>query len=299
MKVKAVVVNYNTGPRLLQCVQALRGESQLDAIWVVDNASMDGSLDAIVALQAEEPRLQVVRNPKNIGFGAANNVALCRDSEADWLLVNPDCMVSPGVVNAFWQCRSVQPDAGLLGGLVLNPDGTEQRGCRRDLPGIRTAALRTLGIFHILGLRRWNNFDLDGSPVPTVPTPVGAISGALMYFNAAALKTIGNFDEGYFLHCEDLDICKRMALGGWRVLFVPDARAVHYRGTSSRRAPLRVIWHKHRSMWRYFDKFLRRTSPAWLVMMVWIGIWSRFLLLLPETWLASIAARRRFPSHAR
>ena len=298
MKVKAVVVNYNTGPRLLQCVQALRGEPQLEAIWVVDNASVDGSLDAIVALQSDEPRLQVVRNPNNIGFGAANNAALRRDPEADWLLVNPDCMVSPGVVNAFWQCRSAQPDAGLLGGLVLNPDGTEQRGCRRDLPSISTAVLRTLGTFPILERRRWNNFDLHGSALPTLPTPVGAISGALMYFNAAALKTVGNFDEGYFLHCEDLDICKRMALGGWQVLFVPDARAVHYQGTSSRRTPLRVNWHKHRGMWRYYNKFLRRVSPVWLVVLVWGGIWSRFMLLLPGAWLTSLGGRRRTSPHA-
>ena len=277
-RVSAVVVNYNTGPRLLECVTALLGEADLAAVWVVDNASCDGSLQPIAALEAGEPRLRVVRNPANLGFGAANNLALRSEPGSDWLLVNPDCIVKPGIVTAFMRCRERFPDAGVMGGLVRNPDGSEQRGCRRDLPQLGTAALRTLSVSRLFGRSRWNDFDLNGSPLPSTPEPVGAISGALMYFRHEALGQVGGFDEGYFLHCEDLDICKRMADGGWQVWFVPDAEAVHHQGTGSRRTPLRVNWHKHRGMWRYYRKFEARRRNALVDAAVFAGIWLRFAM---------------------
>lgn len=275
-RVCAAVVNYNTGPRLLECVRALLEEAGCAAVWVVDNASSDGSLQAIIAIATREPRLHVVQNSVNLGFGAANNLALRSEPGSDWLLVNPDCIVRPGIVAAFMHCRERFPDAGVLGGLVRNPDGSEQRGCRRDLPQLGTAALRTLNLSRLFGRNRWNDFDLDGSPVPSAPEPVGAISGALMYLRHEAVGQVGGFDEGYFLHCEDLDICKRMTDAGWRVLFVPDAEAVHYQGTGSRRTPLRVNWHKHRGMWRYYCKFEAPGRNALLDAVVFAGIWLRF-----------------------
>lgn len=275
-KVNAVVVNYNAGERLLECVHALLGEQQFGEIWIVDNASSDGSLQAITALATGEPRLHIVQNPLNIGFGAANNLALRSELGSDWLLVNPDCIVKSGIVAAFMRCRERFPDAGAMGGLVRNPDGSEQRGCRRDLPQLGTAALRTLNLSRFFGRGRWNDFDLDSSPVPSTPEPVGAISGALMYLRHEAVRQMGGFDEGYFLHCEDLDICKRMTDARWRVLFVPDAEAVHYQGTGSRHTPLRVNWHKHRGMWRYYCKFEAPRRNALLDAVVFAGIWLRF-----------------------
>lgn len=286
--VHAVVVNYNTGSRLIDCVRALLAETGFELIWVVDNASVDGSLAALEAEFGADVRLRILRNTANLGFGAANNRALRQARDVDWLLVNPDCMLHPGSLQAFRTCRGEHGHAGLLGGLVSNPDGSEQRGCRRDLPGVGNSLLRSLGMGRVLPRRSWNDFDHTGTPLPAAPVRVGAVSGALMYLAAEALHDIGDFDEGYFLHCEDLDLCKRMADGGWEVWFVPGTRAVHFQGTSSRRTPARVEWHKHRGMWRYFTKFQREASPLWLVALVWLGIWCRFLLLVPTTWCASL-----------
>ena len=280
--VYALVVNYNTGPRLIECVRALLSEPGITLIWVVDNASHDGSVEALEAECSGELRLRVIRNPTNIGFGAANNIALRQVRGCDWILINPDCLLRAGSLQAFVACRSAHPRAGLLGGLVLNPDGTEQRGCRRDLPGVWASLLRSLWLGRILPKLTWTNFDYVGTPVPTCPIQIGATSGALMYLKSEALKDIGEFDEGYFLHCEDLDICKRMADGGWEVWFVPGSRAVHFQGTSSRYAPFKVEWHKHRSMWRYFNKFQRPASSVLLVPLIWIGIWLRFLSQIPR-----------------
>ena len=92
-------------------------------------------------------------------------------------------------------------------------------------------------------------------------------------------------DEGYFLHCEDLDWCKRFRLAGWRILFVPDVTISHLKGGSSRRRPVRVEWHKHRGMVRYYHKFFRDEHPAWLLGMVDVAVWARFLARAPLMWL--------------
>lgn len=276
LEIWAIVVNYNAGSLLLDCVQSLLQQIGLRGVWVVDNASNDGSLDAVAALAVGNERLKIARNSTNLGFGAANNQVLRSSPQADWLLVNPDCALKPGAVQAFLACRQAHPRGGLLGGLVRNPDGSEQRGCRRDLPRLGTSLARTLGVPRLVGRRRWSDFDHTGEALPSEPVRVEAVSGALMYFRAEALQQTGVFDEGYFLHCEDLDICKRMADEGWEVWFVPDAEAVHYQGTSSRRTPLRVNWHKHRGMWRYYRKFEAPAHNSLLNVLVFAGIWLRF-----------------------
>jgi GT2 family glycosyltransferase len=276
--VQAVVVNYNAGPRLLDCVRALLAEPDLNRVWVVDNASRDGSLDSVGGLAAREPRLRMLRNARNLGFGPANNLAFRDDAGSDWLLVNPDCLVKPGALEAFRRCLAADARVGLLGGLVRNPDGSEQRGCRRDLPRLGSSLARSLGLSRLFGRRAWTDFDHTGGVLPVMPIRVGAVSGAFMYLRAEALAATGPFDEGYFLHCEDLDICRRMADRGWDVMFVPGAEAVHFQGSSSRRTPLRVHWHKHRGMWRYYAKFEAREHRASVNGLVWLGIWTRFLL---------------------
>jgi GT2 family glycosyltransferase len=293
VNIGAIVVNYNAGPRLLECVRALLGEAELDRIWVVDNRSTDDSLSEIDALAAVGARISVIRNESNIGFGAANNLVLRGFPQTDWLLVNPDCLLKPNAVQNLLACRRAHPRSGLLGGLVRNPDGSEQRGCRRDLPKIGTSLARTLGLQRWFGRRRWTNFDHTGLALPAEPVRVQAVSGALMYLRADALRETGGFDEGYFLHCEDLDICKRMADAGWEVWFVPDAEAVHFQGTSSRRLPLRVHWHKHRGIWRYYRKFEAPAHNSLFNLVVFAGIWIRFCVTATGAWLRALIAPRR------
>ena len=127
--------------------------------------------------------------------------------------------------------------------------------------------------FHRRGMDRHDTHPPDSA------IAVPAISGALMMSRRQAVDAVGPLDKRYFLHCEDLDWCARFAEQDWRVLFVPDALAVHHQGTCGRSRPVFVEWHKHRGMQRYFDKFLRtRSHPAWRAL-VPMAIWGRFAAL--------------------
>jgi hypothetical protein len=173
------------------------------------------------------------------------------------------------------------PQVGMSGPLIVNPDGSEQAGCRRDLPTPWRSFVRAFGLAH---LSRWwpqwfSDFSLNANPLPDRPVEVEAISGACMYVRREALEEVGLLDEGYFLHCEDLDWCMRFRERGWKILFVPDARVVHHKGTCSKSRPIRVEWHKHCGMVRFHNKFFRKRYPALVTAIVWVGTWLHFALV--------------------
>ncbi|MDZ7810824.1 MAG: glycosyltransferase family 2 protein [Arhodomonas sp.] len=222
----------DAGAMLADCVGALL-ESRLPVeVIVVDNASDDDSLDTLVQRFDGTPRLRVIHRRDNGGFAVAVNRGL-REARADWVaVVNPDCIVRPDTLGRLLDGGDTA-GVGMVGGLLLNPDGTEQRGCRRHLPTPCNALARVLGL-HRLFARRWD-FNLTGTPLPAEPVPVRAISGALMLVRRSAWQAVGTLDEGYFLHCEDLDWCRRFREQGWGIRFVPGAVAVHHQGVCSRR----------------------------------------------------------------
>jgi hypothetical protein len=89
-------------------------------------------------------------------------------------------------------------------------------------------------------------------------------------------EQIGRWDDGYFLHCEDLDLCMQVRQKGWKILFVPDAPVIHYQGLSTSSHPITCEWHKHKGMIRFYRKFFRHQYPGPLMWLVTIGVWFRF-----------------------
>ncbi|MEP6941023.1 MAG: glycosyltransferase family 2 protein, partial [Rudaea sp.] len=123
---------------------------------------------------------------------------------------------------------------------------------------------------------------------------VDAISGALILMSRDAFERVGGFDEGYFLHCEDLDLCRRVRDAGYRVVCASEIRVLHAKGGSSRQRPVFVAWHKHRGMWRWFNKFDPAARNPLLRVFVWSGIWFAFVARLPL-----LAGRRAIRTFAR
>jgi GT2 family glycosyltransferase len=123
---------------------------------------------------------------------------------------------------------------------------------------------------------RFPDFLLHHDPLPEGPVEVEAISGACMMVRRETITDIGPLDEGYFLHCEDLDWCMRAWRQGWKVLFVPGAKVVHHKGVSSRTRPRAVEYYKHIGMVRFYRKLLGQTRPRWFLALMAAGVWTRF-----------------------
>ncbi len=278
--VSLIIVNYNAGDLLEDCV--LSAAHQVDEVIVVDNASTDGSLEKAEAVFPSDRKLKVVRNRENLGFAAGCNIGADHSAGSCLLFLNPDCVLQPDSVKRLSQTLRDCPEVGMVGGLLVNPDGSEQPGGRRAIPTPWRSFVRAFGLSRFAG--RWPrlffDFHLHKQPLPTHPIEVEAISGACMLVRRVAMQDVGHWDEGYFLHCEDLDLSMTLRGKGWKILFAPDARIVHAKGGCSRSRPIFVEWHKHRGMMRFYRKFFQHQYPGPVMWLVGLGIWLRFGLVV-------------------
>jgi len=274
--VSLIIVNYNASECIVACV--LSALNQVDEVIVVDNASSDDSLAQLKAVFPGDRRLKIVRNGKNLGFAAGCNIGAQASAGSHLFFLNPDCVLTADSVKRLLRVLDDDPDVGMVGGLLLNPDGTEQAGGRRAVPTPWRSFVRAFGLSRFAD--RWPrlffDFHLHKQPLPTHPIEVEAISGACMLVNRAAIQSVGHWDEGYFLHCEDLDFSMTLRGRGWKIMFVPEARIIHDKGGCSRSRPLFVEWHKHRGMMRFYSKFFKHQYPGPLMWLVALGIWLRF-----------------------
>ena len=285
--ISTIIVNYNAGPLLRKCVDSLLACPLDIEIIVVDNASSDASLDGLQDLS----QVCVIRNRANVGFAAACNIGVQASSAPFLLFLNPDCFFQPDAIAPLLASLQSGDRVGMVGGLLVNEDGTEQGGGRRAVPTPWRSFVRAFGLQRFAN--RWPkifyDFHLHKQPLPVGPIEVEAISGACMLVKRDVMEDVGLWDEGYFLHCEDLDWCMRFRQKGWKILFVPDARISHALGACSQSRRVFVEWHKHKGMLRFYRKFFRHQYPGVLMGLVAAGVWLRFGLAV-----VYLTARRVF-----
>lgn len=283
----AIIVNYNAGHLLRESVESLLNSPLKIEIIVVDNASSDHSLDSIEGL----PSVKIIRNSRNTGFAFACNIGIA-NATADYLFfLNPDCFFAPNTINELLKHLQMNENIGMVGGLLVNPDGSEQAGGRRAVPTPWRSFVRAFGLSRFS--QRWPklffDFELHKQPLPEGPIEVEAISGACMLVKRQAIKDVGLWDEGYFLHCEDLDWCMRFRQKGWKILFIPSAKITHALGVCGRSRPYFVEWHKHKGMMRFYQKFFRHQYPGVLMWLVNSGVWFRFTIIVFKHFVRRIA----------
>lgn len=252
-----IVVAADSGPGLQTCIEAALASSAPVELVLVDNASTDGEVDRLARRMAADPRLRILRNADNIGFGPACNrgAAIARGDVL--LFLNPDCDIRTDTVARLRTALHGDPRLGLLGVTVCDPGGAPARGNRRRDPLLRRALASMSGLSRHEA--RWTALQGVEMPPRTQDGPaierVDAVSGACMALPRAVFERVGGFDEGYFLHVEDLDLCRRVRDAGFAVAIDHRLRVTHAQGGSSRHRRLFVERHKLRGMWRWFTKF--------------------------------------------
>jgi GT2 family glycosyltransferase/glycosyltransferase involved in cell wall biosynthesis len=250
LEISAIVVSYNTRKMTLECLRTLDAElhgSETEII-VVDNASQDGSVEAI---RAEFPQVRVLASSTNDGFGAANNRAMKEARGRFFLLLNSDAFPRPGAIAKLVQYLEEHPDAGAVGPRLLNEDGTLQHSCFR-FPTPRQSWVENLWIAALfpehswLGdYRRWGH---DSARL------VEWIVGACMLVRREVVEQVGGFDETFFLYAEETDWQRRIRDGGWEIAFTPSAEVTHLGGGSGASERVRVNGNFFDSLDRYERK---------------------------------------------
>ena len=267
----AVVVTYNSAPTLEDCLQRLRQAAGISQIRVIDNGSADDSVAIARRHAAADARLRCISNTDNPGFAAANNQGVA-DSTASWLaFINPDLLVEPSTLAALVARGQALGDC-VLGVEQVDVHGVPDPAVRRRDPDFAAMLRNPRG-----GMQLAIAAD-PSQPLQVVP----ALSGALLVMPRTLFERLGGWDAGYRLHAEDLDLCRRARQAGATVAIANDLQVLHVRGVSSRSRPLFVEWHKHRGLWRYFQRFEAPARSLPVQLAVWAAIWAHALLLLPR-----------------
>ena len=235
--VSVVVVSWNTREDLRRCLASVRSETADVSfeLFVVDNASADGSADMV---RADFPDVTLIANDTNRGFAAANNQALRLARGRYLLLLNPDTSVLDGAIGRTVRMADADRSIGVLGCQVLLREGEIQRTCFR-FPSAAGEFLIWTGLERVLpatwlgggpNLRDWDR---------TSPREVDVVSGMYMLVRREAMARVGLMDEAYFVYAEEADWCFRIRRAGWRCVFTPEARILHHDGGGKSTAQIR------------------------------------------------------------
>ena len=255
MPLSVIVVTYRTGPVLWECLAALTGAPDVDEAIVVDNGNPPDQAARLAALAAAAPKLRILSGHGNVGFAAGANLGARAARGERLVFLNPDAVLSPGVAGRLTQALDGLPIPSVVGGDLRDPQGRPERGSRRDRVTMWRAFTSFSGLSR-LGrvLPAFRDLHRHDDPLPVGAIDVGAVSGALLALRRADFDALGGFDEGYFLHVEDIDLCRRVEQASGRVMFVPGPHGTHMRSTSEASAAS-VARHKASGFARYFRKF--------------------------------------------
>jgi N-acetylglucosaminyl-diphospho-decaprenol L-rhamnosyltransferase len=282
LDLEVIVVSHGAEALLRRCLASLRAHPASGRVrtTVVDSGSTDGTPDMVAR---EFPEVRLLRR-ENIGFSAANNLALRDSPAAALLLLNPDTEVYEGTLDAALARLGAEPRIGMVGVKLVTESGALDHACKRSFPTPLSALAHFTGIGRgegaggRLGQYRATHLGDDE------PGEVDAVNGAFMLCRAAAVREVGLLDEGYWLYMEDLDWCHRFWDAGWKVFYEPAGVALHVKGGSSagRRAPRQEIAF-HRGMGRFYRRFDAPAANPLLNLAVYAGIGAKLAVSLTVT----------------
>ena len=256
--ISAIIVTYHTGPRLKECLYALAADPDVAEMVIVDNGNPPEMQAWLNAFSTRREAVTLLSGQGNIGFGAAVNLAVARANGPHILVINPDAVLRRGSLQGMQVVAEACPQPWIVGGRIFDLLGREVRGPRRRELTIWRAATNLIG---------WNTWTLEHTPPPAAPVEMPVISGAFFLTSKDSLAQLEGFDEAYFLHVEDIDLCRRCREAGGRVIYDPRAGALHYGATSSVPGGT-IAGHKADSLALYFKKFARGPIERLLVALI-------------------------------
>jgi GT2 family glycosyltransferase len=263
------MVVYMTGRVLDESIERVLSDPDVGEFVIVDNGSPADVAEWLRELGRSHPRVHLLQGHGNVGFARGANMGARAARGERLVFLNPDALLEPGCVHSLAEATEGHPSPCVVGACVLNPDGSEQRGGRRgEVTPVTTLMTLTHLALNIPGLRRFE-IHREDEPTPRTPAPVQTISGACFHVRREDFEALGGFDEGFFLHVEDIDLCWRARQQGGSVVFDPGARVIHL-GSTSQTHPMVVEFHKGRGLVRYFIRyFIKRADNPWRFSLAW------------------------------
>lgn len=281
--ISVIMVSYHTGPALFEAIRAVIRDDDIFELIVVDNGNPSEARTRLCQVISRSDKVRLLQGHGNIGFSKACNYG-AGFARGDYLLfLNPDTRISLGAARKMADAGEHRDTPWIVGSMLRDVNGREQRGARRR-------ALTPWRAFTTFtGLAKLPFFDpipMDALPLPEGPQTVDVVSGACMMMNRASFDEVGGFNERYFLHVEDIDICHEVNKAGGEVIFHPGAVVMHY-GSTSRVTRLWLEREKLKGFmiffWKYSDKPWAKLLNVIAWPFMWLAIMGRAFFLTLRT----------------
>lgn len=288
MKLSIIIVNYNTYTLTRQTIESIidKPHSFPYEIILVDNASQDGSIEALEELFQKEQAsglIHIIKNTANLGFSKANNIGM-RQAQGEYiLLLNSDTKVHGACLEGCLKQMAQEQQIGALGCKIVLPDGKLDHACKRGFPTPK-ASLYYFLKWDKKDPQKYGQYDALHLGEDEVGE-VDALMGAFMLMPKRVLDEVGLLDEDFFMYGEDIDLCFRIKEGGYKILYYPKEMITHFKGGSSKRRRHKVIYDFHQAMWIFYKKHYYKTYKMWINLLVWTGIWCKCALELAKNML--------------
>lgn len=296
MVLSVVIVNYNVKYFLKQCLASVYGsdrrladgsELELD-VWVVDNDSVDGSVEMV---QHDFPQAHVIANHENVGFARANNQALASAAGQCLLLLNPDTIVERETLARCVDYMAAHEDCGGLTVKMVDGKGRFLKESKRGFPTPQAAFYKISGLIHLFPRSRRVAAYYMGHLPADETNEIEILPGAFLMFRREVYEKIGGLDESYFMYGEDIDFSWRIRLAGWKNYYLPETRIVHYKGESTKRGSMNYVYTFYNAMSIFVKRYFSGSGARLFTLLLHVAIWLR----AGAAWMSRVARRVAVP----
>ena len=296
MKLSVIIVNYNVKYFLKQCLASVYGsdrrladgsELELD-VWVVDNDSVDGSMEMV---RRDYPQVHVIENHENVGFARANNMALAKSTGDCMLLLNPDTVVERDTFARCTNFMAEHPDCGGLTVKMVDGKGNFLRESKRGFPSPTASFYKISGLTRLFPhSKRFAAYYMGHLGEDDI-NEIEILPGAFLMIRREVYDKIGGLDESYFMYGEDIDYSWSIKLAGWKNYYLPTTRIIHYKGESTRKGSMNYVYTFYNAMAIFVRKYFSGKDARLFNLLLQVAIWMRATL----AWMQRIAQRVAVP----
>ncbi len=284
-----VIVNYNVRFFLEQCLASVRSALKgiEGEVWLVDNASADGSVEMV---RAKFPEVNLLENKSNVGFSKANNQAIRQARGRYILLLNPDTVVQE---NTFAKCLAFMdehPDAGGLTVKMVDGKGRYLPESKRGFPSPWASFCKIFGLSRLLPRsKRFASYYLGHLDINKTHK-IEILPGAFMFLRAETLEKTGLLDEQFFMYGEDIDLSYRIIQNGYQNYYYPECQIIHYKGESTKKSSLNYVIVFYKAMILFAQKHLGKQKIRHFILLIKIAVFFRAALsivkrIIQNVWL--------------
>ncbi len=273
-----VIVNYNVRHFLVQCLQSIRNSHTRGLkleVWVVDNASVDGSSGL---LSKDFPEVKLIVNKENRGFSAANNQAISQLNSRYVLLLNPDTVLEEDTLRKCYDFMCDHREAGALGVRMIDGSGKFLPESKRKIPDLWNSFCKLSFLSEIFPRSRWFSGYNLGYLSEFETHEIEILCGAFMFMPAEVLNKTGLLDEAFFMYGEDIDLSFRILKAGYKIYYYPETSIIHYKGESTKKSSLNYVKTFYGAMLIYVNKHYGQGNAKLFARLIRVAILFRALL---------------------